>query len=244
MADRPLALLQQRYAQQRAATVARTTTAWDSLDSIDSDVVDDLIERALVPIVRGGQQAVAANTLAYLELRTGAELAVDVAEVLDALRNGVPPAEVYRRPAIRTWQALAEGVPYVDAVARGRARLEALTLTDLATAQTNVAQRALADVPTVRGYRRVLGPGFACSLCVIAARPLYRRGDLMPLHERCDCTIEPVLFRDEAGAGRARRLSADSIDEVTIDERGDGETMRVEQDTEIGPMLVTRPVPF
>lgn len=53
-----------------------------------------------------------------------------------------------------------------------------------------------ADV-TVKLWLRRVSPGEVCGLCVQAASRVYTRGDLRPVHNRCRCTVRPVLPDEE-----------------------------------------------
>lgn len=67
--------------------------------------------------------------------------------------------------------------------------------------RAQLEQAAKSDPSTVTGYRRVIRPelsaGGTCGLCVAVSTRLYFRGDLLPLHSRCKCTVIPVI--GEAG---------------------------------------------
>jgi hypothetical protein len=97
----------------------------------------------------------------------------------------------YRRPANSLYTALSQGQAMTDAVAAGLTRLESLVVTDMQLALVTQAQHSL----TVKGashYRRVLTGSENCDLCRIASTNVYSRADLMPIHDKCDCTVEPI----------------------------------------------------
>lgn len=57
--------------------------------------------------------------------------------------------------------------------------------------------------PDVIGYRRVphpeLAEGGTCGLCVLASTRIYRRGDLEPIHDGCNCTVAEVTATSDPG---------------------------------------------
>lgn len=92
-----------------------------------------------------------------------------------------------------------------DALARfvdERDRLAQLTqvrpdLNVVAQQQAQLAElrmKAAEPMPSrqIVGYRRVL-TGKSCMFCAAASTRVYSRGDLMPLHAHCDCSVAPVF---------------------------------------------------
>lgn len=82
----------------------------------------------------------------------------------------------------------------------------------------------------VAGWLRRTQPGDTCGLCVAAATRVYRRPDLDPIHDRCRCTIRPILEGDNPGDLLAgpRRLADDVSDLVDDVERRVADSKRVE----------------
>jgi hypothetical protein len=106
---------------------------WTRLGHYDEADVGPFLAGAL-PVVLGGQQQSSALTAAYLSksLRIP-PFGVDPALVTGAaVRNGTPPAEVYRRPFVEVWSGLKRGRPWVDAVAAGQARATSAAAMDIA----------------------------------------------------------------------------------------------------------------
>jgi len=78
--------------------------------------------------------------------------------------------------------------------------------------------------PPIVGYRRVLS-GDDCDACTEAAGYLYSSEDLLPIHEHCQCGIEPVfqgeegdLIYDSGGASDA--ASGDEVQTLTSEGSG------------------------
>jgi hypothetical protein len=126
----------------------------------------------------------------------------------DALR-GVSMDEVYRRPFTSVWIDLSKGKDIETAAQAGARRAQIITATDLELSRTRMAQKTLANEPRVTGYRRMLNGAHSCALCVLASTLRYTKADLMPIHPRCDCSVEP-LFHDE----RPDTLPAEMVHKV------------------------------
>lgn len=185
-----------------AAIVER---AWVSLP----DYRDPSIDRfaiTIAPIVVGAQRQVASLTAAHLaQLETAAtgEPARPVgipAAVLafEALRKGATALDVYRRPGVAVWTALAAGDALDAAVAKGLDRARVLAVTDVQLAKTHAARHVLEARDTVTGFRR-RPEADACPLCLRAASQRYKRGDLLPIHARCNCDVVPIFGRRDPG---------------------------------------------
>ena len=179
----------------RAAVVAFAAAAWRAQGSYrDADV--DALVALIVPRVRAGQVQVANLTSAYIAqvatLRTGvlvSPVGVDVAAVTGG--RGVPAEDVYRRPAVEVYTALAGGASYPDAVSRGLGRLVSLVSTDVQMAKVRQS-RASMGASGARFYRRVLNGGDNCAMCMLASTQRYRVKDLSPIHPGCDCSVDPL----------------------------------------------------
>jgi hypothetical protein len=187
----------------RSRMVAFLTTLWDNLTDHRSADAAQFI-RAAVPVVAGAQQQTANLTAAYLSTLLTAQLGRPVPPVpvrpqdIAQLR-GVPAPTLYQRPFTQVYTDLSQGVPYPQAVDRGRARLVSLAETDVQLAKTHTAQRALDQQDEVEFYRRVLTGSTSCGLCVIASTQRYHAADLLPIHPGCDCAVAPILGGQDPG---------------------------------------------
>lgn len=177
----------------------------------------------VVPLVEAGVGRVVSLTDAYMTTKAvdaGVQMTVKglSAFAYRDLRSR-DAVEVYRRPFGALGGQLEQGAELQAALGSARGALSRLVRTDLQLAQTHAAQEWMTDEPRVVGYERVLGPGDNCPLCVAASTRRYYREDLMPIHERCACTVAPI-FGDP---GALSRPSA---------------AVRVANDVEIGPRLL------
>lgn len=158
-----------------------------------------------VPLVQGGQRALAGFVAAYVASRAAGATGLPVAPppVPDTaainLRRGVTPAEVYRRPFATLYTALSRSRPLTTAVELGAVRLERITEADLQLTYAHASRAALRGLPAgVRPtqWRRVLIGSENCALCVVASTNRYSIEHLNPIHPGCDCGVEGVLPGD------------------------------------------------
>ena len=210
------------YARQRAHIIdqvlAAVAATWAAQHANPAQTI-----ASVTAIVGAGQATVVRLVDAYMatlqtaELGHGAILGLDPADYTIAKLRGVAADVVYGRPFGAYRAFLSQGADEARAVEAAQASVEKLAATDLQLAQTRSAHDWMAGNKYVVGYRRVLNPP-SCPLCTVAADRTYRKSDLMPIHEHCDCGVQP-LWGEEPVA---------SV----------GTTVRVEDDPELGPRLM------
>lgn len=186
-------------------------TAWLTAGSWRDDDIDRLV-RLIVPRVQAGQVQTAQLTAAYLAAlmtaRTGATVAaVPVVREIVTTARGVAAAEVYRRPAVTMYTALAKGALVSAAIDQGAQRLSSLVATDMQLAKTTQARRSLAG-SGFKFMRRTLTGRENCALCAIASTQRYRVQELLPIHPGCDCGIDTV----EAGRDPGQVLEPERLE--------------------------------
>src|SRR5207248_3811639 len=153
-----------------------------------------------VPIVQGAQSGTATLTAAYLARIVAQMTSSPVAPPKvnprtvtgDAVRKA-DPAEVYRRPFTQVYTDLSQGKSLDAAVQAGGRRLQNIAATDLQLAKTHASQQVLSGDHRVVGYRRVLSGDKSCGLCIVASTQRYRKGDLLPIHPGCSCSVAPLV---------------------------------------------------
>jgi hypothetical protein len=133
------------------------------------------------------QQVALANGEAFAPVETRPQ---DVSEPV--LRNGPTRDEVYRRPFVETWTALAAGELVRVAIEQGAGRASSIAETDIQLASRQAGLRQRQANGNIVGYRRVLTGSENCALCAIASTQRYRRNNLKPIHPGCDCGEEPL----------------------------------------------------
>lgn len=227
----PLTLTYQRQlATLRASTSTSVVRDWSALGSYNDRDVERFLAKVL-PHVDAGQRQAVRLTNSYMTRFTKRPrpLALELEELTgSAVRNGAALDEVYRRPFVTVWTALGKGVPYLDAVAAGLARVGSSAEMDVALSSraASVAYAALDD--RITGFQRV-PDGAACEFCLLVGGQRYRTDDLMPLHNRCGCTVEPLLTGDrDRFTGRRDNDLDRSKGDVAV---------AVEQHGELGPVL-------
>lgn len=229
----PATAARQRAAYQASIVATRTRIgaivdrAWRSLPDYRGPSIDRFAA-TVAPIVVGAQRQVASLTDAHLARLEAAALGKPAkplgipADVLsfEALRAGTTALDVYRRPGVTVWTALAAGDDLETAVGKGLDRAQVLAITDVQLAKTHAARYVLEERESVVGYRRVPEPN-ACDLCSTAADGrTYRTSALMPIHARCNCDVEPIF-----GVRAPRESSSDD------------DTFAVHEHDELGPVL-------
>jgi hypothetical protein len=248
------AALNERYDSMSQSLRDRLITfvldAFDSLGSYRDADAAVFIERVL-PVVLAAQQTMGQITDAYLaamvaDMLGGAAAPVGV-QLGEALR-GVDPAEVYHRPFVTMYSALAAGHDYAASLGEARTRLLSITETDLQLARTHAARQSM-QRSGARFFRRRLTGTKNCALCVIASTQRYRVENLMPIHPGCHCKPEPLPGNRDPGHIIDESLLKEAHDAVakgigTSDAGGRApdyrEVIVTRQHGEYGPLLAVR----
>lgn len=193
--------LDTRYdAQVRAvwtSVLAKMTASWSGLGTWRTADVKPF-QRASLPILLAGERQIASLTTTYLErlyrdvADESSRVALDFDKVTGTALRDVDPSTVYARPFTTTWTALADGVPFDEALSRGTSRLENLVKTDLQLARTHTAREVTDQQPGVEYTIREPIGEYNCALCLIAATQRYRKKNLLPIHPGCDCLVKTV----------------------------------------------------
>ncbi len=238
--------LLERQTRARAAIRSRLSQAvsatWEGLGSWNDADVERFVAR-VTPLVVAGQVQTSAMTDAYIaatlsEMRGRPVRPVGPSRAEITSARGVPADEVYRRPFVEVWTALAAGVLFTDALEQGADRLLRLVDDDLSLAHRTSA-RASFTAAGVSRYRRVIRPELAstktCGLCISAAAQTYSSSDLLPCHTRCGCEVGPAEAGDPFD-----RFNQDDISSVyTTPDAAELAKVRfqVNDHGELGPVL-------
>lgn len=190
--DRQAVELTRRYQRQLALLAARSETAltniWDGLGSWDDTDVDRFAMQA-TPTVAGTQRASTALTAGYLALLLGAAVAVAKAFELPDLRD----------PFVGYWAALNRGDPWEQAITTGRTRAGTLGVDSVQEAARGTADEIDRGEDRIVGWERVLS-GLSCEWCATVATQRYRTAESASFgHQRCDCTVVPIIGRQAPG---------------------------------------------
>lgn len=210
-------LMQDNLRATLTAAVARLWSTMAPYNRPESAQFSDV----MAPISRGATAAMSTMTAVHLHqlasVHHGALLPpapLNPHTLVGPTVRGVPPAELWLRPFITVWWRLAQGDDPATARQQGLDRALTIALTELQLAKTHTAAHVLPATRGVTGYRRITRGDGACALCTGALGP-YPPDELMPIHDRCSCDIDPVL-------GDTPVEAAD---------------VAVEQHTELGPVL-------
>lgn len=194
-----------------SSEVSRLWTEFGGLSDAELSVWLD----AVTPVALGAQGAAASTTIGYLNtvvtLKTGhapdlGDLNVDA--IVGNLRGGVTVAEVYSRPFITARTLVSTGTPFRDALSQSGRRAETNINTDTTLAMRDSAYEFGRRVPSIRGWQRVIAGGKVCGLCVAASTQVYKTEDLLPIHDNCDCGVEPIFDSD----GSNYKINNDRLD--------------------------------
>ena len=115
------------------------------------------------------------------------------------IRNGPTTAEVYRRPFVDVYTALANDKSVTQAIQAGQLRISSLASTDVQLARRNAGLTARSGNQNIVGYVRTLTGAENCALCYVASTQRYTRGELMPIHPGCDCGEMPIYGEQDPG---------------------------------------------
>lgn len=232
----------------RRDTVSAVESLWYNLPNYrDADVAR--FKSVAIPLVQGAQSQVAALTAGY-QSQVLREVDVNVPMVMlptdrVSAPRGVDPEVVYQRPAVALYTSLSRGSRMTAAVVAGFDRLRSIVQTDL-----QLVKVAQSDLSLSRGgvtlYKRRLTGLENCDLCSIASTNTYSVGNLMPIHNGCDCTVEAI----QVGGRPSQQVELSLSDrthghvaelETVADEGGSASEYRelteVSMHGEIGPYL-------
>jgi hypothetical protein len=159
------------------------------------------------------------------------------------LREGADHVAVYERLGAAYRFAASQGASPAEALATTLARGVAMGQMDNLLAFRGQTSKFMQSSDRISGYRRVIRPersrSGTCGLCAVASDKVYRSGDLMPIHERCNCSVLPIAGGKDPG----RTLNVDEYKAITdaagSDKGIDLAKVRVEvhQHGELGPVL-------
>lgn len=161
------------------------------------------------------------------------------------------PAETFRYVAAEGNKA---GLRWIDdAKAQSNLRISNLVDDNLMLAQRLAQQETIAQAvnldkrgPKIIGYRRVIHPELTktgtCGMCIAAATRIYTVEELMPLHDRCKCSVAAITAAHDPGD------DANSIDLETLYGHAGGKTVShlkrtrymVDEHGELGPVLIPK----
>lgn len=214
--DQLIRRLAKAYNVQQGALKGASSQAvgkvWKSTVQDPTDATADLWVRRVVPVDRAYRLAAIQLAQAYVAqaetLMTGQPFSgelVDPQQVANAVRNGLPPEDLWHRPIVRL-RTLSGQHPFSEALAKAQQYAMAQQATNTALAEREGTRAAMATSRRIVGYRRVTD-GNACHFCVLASTQRYHAGALMPLHGgSCGCTTVPIIGTRDPGRVADKQL--------------------------------------
>lgn len=216
-----------RVARVRSLVSGQVVGLWAALGKYrDEDVARFL--RVAVPKVQAGQIAAARLTAQHLGGPVLSRAAIVAA-------RPVAQTVEYRRPAVKLYTLLSQGLAFADALTASTELVGDLTSTDVQLALRAQAQHSLAAQGHTR-YRRVLTGSEDCPRCAIASTNVYKTGDLLPIHQHCDCTVEPIIDDAPAIDLSSLQLTGDRAAAVAAGESYES-LVAVHEHGELGPVI-------
>lgn len=204
-------------------TIAAVRAAYAGVNFYDPAEVTQAAEQAAD--ASNVAQTLAAGLMAQylatiLSTMTGEDL-VTPSILLPPIRFGADMPDVFRRPIKLFRLKVSQGVEPEEAYRQAMQLAGILTETNNSLATREASRQVLTLVGPdvgVTGYRRVLRPELSrtgsCGLCIVASDQVYKRGDLLPLHARCNCSVMVII--GEAGGPGDPGNSFNNLDLATL----------------------------
>lgn len=199
------AAARQSIASQAYAQVAQLLQAFNQW-------YDDLAVRRLAKritdVVQAGQKTMASAEDGYMSMvlstQTGKTVRPVGQVIVDDLRKGVDPVDVYARLGEQFRYSRSIGGDADQALRAVLTRADVMTETDITLAARAQDQKSLEATGLALAYRRVIHPelakGGTCGMCIAASDRRYKVGTLLPIHARCNCTVAPILKGSDPGS--------------------------------------------
>ena len=130
-------------------------------------------------------------------------------------RIDVSPLDVWMRPAETFRYEVSKGLRDNEALLKSLERIETMAHTDVSLAKREEIDAIYRATPKVHGYRRVIHPelsedGTSCGLCVVASNRVYNKGQLLPIHDKCNCETLPIAGDNDPG----KELNQDDLNAI------------------------------
>jgi hypothetical protein len=164
---------------------------WLALPDYRDGQVDKFVQR-VVPIVEAGQRRAVSMTDAYMSRSLGVQpIGLQPTDLIGpAVRNGISPDVVYKRPFETVWRSI-ETLGFSAAVGYGLSRLVSTGSMDVAMSARDASRAYGRASDRVAGFRRVAHPN-CCAFCTSIDGAKVNSEWAAPLHNNCSCTLEPI----------------------------------------------------
>jgi hypothetical protein len=240
------------YTLAAALLIRQLTALWRGFDQwYDGDLVASRAARSAT-LVDSAQGSVRTQTISYMKFvyQQFDDLQFPSADEIDAanddvLERLVSPLDEWNRPAEQFRFARSQGSTVEEATEIAIQRVEALADLDMELAMRKQANTIFKATPKVTGYRRVLHPelaesGTSCGLCIAASTRVYKKKELLPIHDHCHCGVMPIVGDEDPGDV----FNQDDLNQLYAAAGGNTAQalsrarFKIEQHGELGPYLV------
>jgi hypothetical protein len=136
------------------------------------------------------------------------EATVDYGDGEQTIPKGdAAPGKVFERPAETYRYERSIGTDHETANDKAEQRISSTVDNNMLLSARLASQQTLVRVAEkderIIGYRRIIHPeaskGGVCGLCIAASDRVYHVKELMPIHDRCECTVSPVTTAHDPG---------------------------------------------
>ncbi len=160
---------------------------------------------SLASSVATAQRSTADLTWAYMDalLAEAGQRTPPAVLDLPTRPRGVDAVEVWERPLKEYRYRRSLGIEHDEAVDLAVNRAETIADDDLTLGMRHAAAQHSKATPGVIGLRRVVHPersrSGSCGLCIAASDRVYKPGTLLPIHDRCRCTVAEITKAHDPG---------------------------------------------
>lgn len=210
-----------RRAALRDNTVSQATAIWRAQYGDRNRYLAQVLT-----LVEGAQRAMVSLTSGYLtakarEVGHARFKSLAPGDYTVSKLRGTPGPDVYGRVYGALYGQLLGGATEEVAHASAVSALGKLAATDIHMAYTASARDWMAGDKQIGAFKRV--PSGTCDYCESAAEGLYHPTVQMPIHENCECDMEPV-FGNAAVAATGLAFHSGDSGAVAPHEAGDLES--------------------
>lgn len=193
-----------------AALIKQLSALWRDANMYDGDLVAARTARSAT-LVESAQGVVRSQTRSYLKFAYDQfeDLQFPTEDEIERMNDGlleraINPLDEYNRPAEQYRYNKSIGKNDREAMEAAIKRVEELADLDMELAMRKMASNIIRATPKVTGYRRVLHPelsetGTSCGLCIAASTRVYKKEELLPIHDHCHCGVMPIVGDEDPG---------------------------------------------
>jgi hypothetical protein len=209
-------------AKLRDQVATRAVSVWDQFHGNRNQY----LAKVLIE-VEGGQRAMVMLTSGYLTAKAreagvaASHKAIAPGDYIVSKLRGTEAVAVYARPYGALYGQLNAGADESTAQQSARDAVSKLAATDIHMSYTASAAAWMQGDEAIGAFQRV--PSGTCDYCEAAAQGLYHPSVQMPIHENCECDLEP-LFGAAAIAATGLAFHSGDAGAVAPQDAGDLES--------------------